>query len=172
MHFHHLWTTNPDGTGQTVFYGNMAGGIAMLDAKPIPGTVKVVASFSPGHGRPEHLGPITVVDPRFGPDDPRGARTVSKTGDWKDPYAFSENCFLVANPKGLFVMDGDGNVEMIHQLSESERAQFSVTSRGRSSPGSASRSSRRAWISLRQPGGSSLRTCITAATWRASSAAR
>ncbi|MFA5190793.1 MAG: hypothetical protein WC740_08705 [Verrucomicrobiia bacterium] len=124
VHFHHLWTTNPDGTGQTVFYGNMAGGIAMLDAKPIPGTVKIVASFSPGHGRPEHLGPITVVDPRFGPDDPRGARTVSKTGDWKDPYAFSEDCFLVANPKGLFVMDGDGNVEMIHQLPESERAQF------------------------------------------------
>ncbi|MFZ2641938.1 MAG: hypothetical protein WA117_13140, partial [Verrucomicrobiia bacterium] len=124
VHFHHLWTTNPDGTGQTVFYGNMAGGIAMLDAKPIPGTVKIVASFSPGHGRPEHLGPITVVDPRFGPDDPRGARTVSKTGDWKDPYAFSEDCFLVANPKGLFVMDGNGNVEMIHQLPESERAQF------------------------------------------------
>lgn len=124
VHFHHLWTTNPDGTGQTVFYGNMTGGIAMLDAKPIPGTIKIVASFSPGHGRPEHLGPITVVDPRFGPDDPRGVRTVSKTGDWKDPYAFSENCFLVANPKGLFVMDGDGNVEMIHQLPESERAQF------------------------------------------------
>ena len=124
VHFHHLWTSNPDGTGQTVFYGNMTGGVAMLDAKPIPGTVKVVASFSPGHGRPEHLGPIAVVDPRFGPDDPRGVRTVSKTGEWKDPYAFSEDCFLVAHPKGLFVMDGDGNVEMIHQLPESERAQF------------------------------------------------
>jgi hypothetical protein len=124
VHFHHLWTSNPDGTGQTVYYGNMTGGVAMLDAKPIPGTVKVVASFSPGHGRPEHLGPIAVVDPRFGPDDPRGVRTVSKSGDWKDPYAFSEDCFLVAHPKGLFVMDGDGNVEMIHELPESERAQF------------------------------------------------
>ena len=36
--FHHLWTANPDGTGQTVFFGNMHPGIAMLDAKPIPGT--------------------------------------------------------------------------------------------------------------------------------------
>ena len=124
VHFHHLWTMNPDGTGQTVFYGNMTGGIAMLDAKPIPGTGKVVASFSPGHGRPEHLGPITIVDPQFGPDDPRGARTVSKTGDWKDPYAFSENCFLLAHARGLFVMDGEGNVEMIYQLPEAERAQF------------------------------------------------
>jgi Hydrazine synthase alpha subunit middle domain len=124
VHFHHLWTMNPDGTGQTVFYGNMTGGIAMLDAKPIPGTGKVIASFSPGHGRPEHLGPITVVDPQFGPDDPRGAHTVSKTGDWKDPYAFNENCFLVAHARGLFVMDGEGNVEMIYQLPEAERAQF------------------------------------------------
>jgi hypothetical protein len=53
VHFHHLWTLNPDGTGQMVYYGNERGGIAMLDAKPIRGTDKVVASFSPGHGLPE-----------------------------------------------------------------------------------------------------------------------
>ena len=67
VHFHHLWTMNPDGTGQTVYFGNMHGGIAMLDAKPIPGTKKVVASFSPGHGRPEHLGHVAIVDPRPAP---------------------------------------------------------------------------------------------------------
>ena len=124
VHFHHLWAMNPDGTAQTVFYGNMQGGISMLDAKPIPGTIKVVASFSPGHGRPEHLGPVTIVDPSLGPDNPAGARTVSKTTDWKDPYPFSEDCFLVAHKFGLFVMDGQGNTEMIHQLPEAERAEF------------------------------------------------
>ena len=56
VHYHHLWTMNPDGTGQMVYFGNELGGIAMLDAKPIPGTDKVVASFSPGHGMPEHVG--------------------------------------------------------------------------------------------------------------------
>jgi len=121
VHFHHLWTMNPDGTGQTVFYGNMHGGIAMLDAKPIPRTDKVVASFSPGHGRPEHFGYVTVVDPTNGPDDLSKARNVSKQSHWKDPYAFSEECFLVASRQGISVMDGQGDAELIYQLPPDEQ---------------------------------------------------
>jgi hypothetical protein len=121
VHYHHLWTMNPDGTGQTVFYGNLHPGICMLDAKPIPGTGKVVASFSPGHGRPEHLGYVTIVDPRRGPDALESARSVSKKPEWKDPWAFSEDCFLVAHKLGLFVMDGQGNTELIYQLPEADR---------------------------------------------------
>ena len=116
VHFHHLWTMNPDGTQQTVFYGNLHGGIAMLDAKPIPGTKKVVASFSPGHGRPEHFGYLAVVDPSSGPDYQPFARNIGKTSNWKDPYAFSEECFLVASAQGLHVMDGEGNAELFYQL--------------------------------------------------------
>ncbi len=121
VHFHHLWTMNPDGTGQMVYYGNLHGGIAMLDAKPIPHTKKIVSSFSPGHGRPEHIGFVTVVDVSKGPDDLSGARNVSKQARWKDPYPITENCFLVANPQGLFVMDGQGNSELIYQLPEKDR---------------------------------------------------
>jgi len=121
VHFHHLWTTNPDGTGQMTYYGNMHGGIAMLDATPIPGTNKVVAAFSPGHGRPEHLGPIAVVRPRNGPDDQGSARTISKGSNWKDPYALSEDCFLVASPRGIHVMNGEGREELIFRLGEGER---------------------------------------------------
>ena len=121
VHFHHLWTVNPDGTGQMTFYGNEFAGVAMLDAKPIPGSDKIVASFSPGHGRPEHLGHVTIVDPSTGPDDPGAARHVSKRADFKDPFAISENCFLVAHPSGLFVMDGQGNTELIYRLPESDR---------------------------------------------------
>jgi len=121
VHFHHLWTMNPDGTGQMVFFGNLYGGIAMLDAKPIPGTNKVVASFSPGHGRPEHFGPVTIVDPTLGPDVRSSARYVGRGRDWKDPYAFSEDCFLVASRRGIFVMDGRGNTELIYQLPPSDR---------------------------------------------------
>ncbi len=35
--FHHLWTANPDGTGQMIYYGNLHPGTLMIDAKPIPG---------------------------------------------------------------------------------------------------------------------------------------
>ncbi len=121
VHFHHLWTMNPDGTGQMVYYGNMHGSISMLDAKPIPGTNKVVSSFSPGHGRAEHLGFVSIIDPRNGPDDKSFARNVTKHSHWKDPYAISEECFLVASPQGLFVMDGQGNHELIYKLPDSEK---------------------------------------------------
>lgn len=125
VHYHHLWTTNPDGTGQMVFFGNLHGGVAMLDAKPIPGTNKVVVAYSPGHGRPEHLGPVAVIDPSLGPDELSSVRIVSREKDWraqwKDPYAFSDDCFLVAHPKGIFVMDGEGNTELVYQLPEADR---------------------------------------------------
>jgi hypothetical protein len=122
VHFHHLWTMNPDGTNQSVFFGNTYGNIAMLDAVPIPGTQKVVASFSPGHGAPEHLGPITIVDPTLGPDVRSAARPISKGGGWKDPWAFSEDCFLVASPRGIFAMDGQGNSELVYQLPATDRS--------------------------------------------------
>ena len=54
--YHHLWVANPDGTAQMNWYGNLHPGIVMIDAKPIPGSDKVVASFSPGHGQREHAG--------------------------------------------------------------------------------------------------------------------
>ena len=121
VHFHHLWTVNPDGTGQMTFYGNSFGGIAMLDAKPIPGSKKVVVSFSPGHGMPEHTGHVALVDPTLGPDDRRAERQISKgPAVWRDPCAMSEKCFLVSSRQGIFVMDGDGKTELVYQLPKSE----------------------------------------------------
>ena len=38
VNYHHLWTANPDGTGQTVYFGNLHPGVVMIDAKPIPGS--------------------------------------------------------------------------------------------------------------------------------------
>ena len=67
VHYHHLWAANPDGTGQMICYGNLHPGIVMIDAKPIPGTDKVVAIFSPGHGQREHAGEVTIVDPKRRP---------------------------------------------------------------------------------------------------------
>ncbi|NQU24556.1 MAG: PD40 domain-containing protein, partial [Candidatus Nealsonbacteria bacterium] len=120
VHFHHLWTTNPDGTGLMTYFGNLHGGIAMLDAQPIPGTKKIVSSFSPGHGRPEHLGFVSIVDPTNGPDDRAFSRNVSKDANWKDPYPLSEECFLVAHRRGLFVMNGQGETELIYALPEAD----------------------------------------------------
>lgn len=122
VHFHHLWVVNPDGTKQMVYYGNEHGGTAMLDAKPIPGTNKVVASFSPGHGRQEHMGYVTIVDPSAGPDILASTKRVSKGNQaFRDPYAVTEDCVLVANPRGIYVMDGQGETELLYELSVDDR---------------------------------------------------
>ncbi|MCY2953942.1 MAG: hypothetical protein NTU53_18525 [Planctomycetota bacterium] len=119
--YHHLWTTNPDGTAQMVFYGNMHPGTAMLDAKPIPGTRKVVASFSPGHGLREHAGYVTIVDPKAGPDEQSSARRISSQPEFRDPYPLSEDCFLVVREASLLVMDGQGATRELYTLPEADR---------------------------------------------------
>jgi hypothetical protein len=136
--YHHLWTINPDGTGQMAFYGNMhpygkpynlahrngttvhysnvPGAVAMLDAKPIPGTHDVVAIFSPGHGRRSHEGFVTIIDPGGGPDHEPSARRVHPDGSWRDPTAVSPGVFLVARRREMHLMDRNGRARLLYQL--------------------------------------------------------
>jgi len=116
VHFHHLWAANPDGTMQQVFFGNLHPGITMIDAKPVPNSDKVVASFSPGHGLREHDGEITLVDPNAGPDDKSSAKRISKRPTYRDPWAFSEQCFLAASGNALVLMDENGLSEELLKL--------------------------------------------------------
>jgi hypothetical protein len=114
VEFHHLWTMNPDGTSQAVYYGNMRPHLVMIDAKPIPGGNTVVASFSPGHGLNEHAGIATVVSPDRGPDDPRAAVPLHQ-GKWtRDPYPLSEDLFLVAQEKQILLLDTAGRMEPVY----------------------------------------------------------
>lgn len=122
VHFHHLWVTNPDGTGQMTWFGNLHPGITMIDAKPIAGTDKVVASFSPGHGQREHDGVVTVVDPRGGPDAQDFARSISKGAHYRDPWAFGEDCFLAASGASLVLMNAEGRQVELLKLSAEDRA--------------------------------------------------
>src|ERR1035438_3997469 len=94
-----------------IFYGNQNPGTLMIDAKPIPGSRKVVAIFSPGHGRREHEGNIEVVDPRGGPDDKSYARQISSTPDYRDPWAFSEDAFMAAKGPTLVTMNAQGGTQ-------------------------------------------------------------
>ncbi|HUT11918.1 MAG TPA: hypothetical protein VMY42_15565 [Thermoguttaceae bacterium] len=121
VRYHHLWTSNPDGTASMVYYGNMHPGTVMLDAKPIPGGQSVVSIFSPGHGRKEHAGAVTVVDPKAGPDARGHARPIGTGSNYRDPYPFSEDCFLVAENAELLLLDGAGNTEVIYTLPAEDR---------------------------------------------------
>jgi len=116
VHYHHLWTMNPDGTGQMVYYGNMHPGTVMIDAKPIPGTDAIVAVFSPGHGMREHAGVVTILDPTRGPDELSSARAISKGNDLRDPYPLSSQYFLAAQNNRLVLLNDQGQRWPIYQL--------------------------------------------------------
>jgi len=136
--YHHLWTANPDGTGVMAFFGNMypigmsyniahrqgtlvdydnvPGAVAMLDARPVPGTDEVLAVFSPGHGRAEHAGHLTLIDPRGGPDHAPSARQLHPGGDWRDPFPVSRDRFLAARGRELHLIDREGTTRRLHAL--------------------------------------------------------
>ena len=138
--YHHLWTVNLDGTGQMTYFGNMyptgmpynlasregngvrynnvPGAEAMLDSKPIPGTRRVVSIFSPGHGRREHHGYMTIIDPRRGPDHQPFARRIHNDVNWRDPYPLSPTRFLVVRERELFLMDDQGATRRLFALSD------------------------------------------------------
>ncbi len=118
--YHHLWTSNPDGTGQMVYYGNMHPGVVMIDAKPIPNSQLVIAVFSPGHGANEHDGYLAIVDPSRGPDEQSQALGFSRAPQFRDPWAFSETAFMAACAAEIVLMDELGQVQAIHRLSDSE----------------------------------------------------
>ncbi|MDR3198018.1 MAG: hypothetical protein LBU34_09145 [Planctomycetaceae bacterium] len=122
VHYHHLWTMNPDGTRHNAFYGNLTPGIVMIDAKPVENSHKIVASFSPGHGRTEHYGWLTLVDPTLGPDHPVGAVRIGFHADHADPWAFSEKAFMAARRQCLELINADGREQTLYELPDDLKA--------------------------------------------------
>ena len=115
VHYHHLWSVNPDGTGQTVYYGNMRPGGVFIDPQPIPGSNRIVFVNSPSHGRAEHAGRICTVSERHGPDGPGALGVVHEAGNLRDPWALSEDDFLAAQGKNLVHLSGAGTLTTLYE---------------------------------------------------------
>lgn len=64
-----LWTTNPDGTGQSLLYGGLTWQPgAMLDARGVPGSSQLVCIFGSVHDN--EWGALVLADPHQGTDGP------------------------------------------------------------------------------------------------------
>ena len=120
VHYHHLWTMNPDGTAPMTYFGNLKPGLVMIDAKPVPNSERVIAVFSPGHGQKEHAGPLALVDPKTGPDEDSAVRMINKNPGFRDPWAFSEQWFIAARGNAIFLLDEAGHEEILYQLDATE----------------------------------------------------
>lgn len=101
--FHHLWVMNPDGTRQTVFMGNQTesvpGACLLIDARPIPGSNKIMTINSWGHGHPEHGGNLALIDPQGGPDQKNNIIRFDdgyEPGWFHDPFPYTEKDFVIS----------------------------------------------------------------------------
>jgi hypothetical protein len=126
-----LWTMNPDGTRLQLFFGNtIRDPNTIWQARPIPGTPSVVATFAPHHGTPH--GAIGIVNNRRGMESARGVgyRWVTKEfpriGDtnffwaYRDPMPVDRHHFLVsyggsgARRFRIFLLDDRDNKECLY----------------------------------------------------------
>jgi hypothetical protein len=103
-----LFQMNPDGTGQTEYYGNNSWfPTSILHARPIPGTRKLLAVLSGHHsnqkgklgivdvapGNQENAG-ITLVAPESKPAAVRVDQWGVEGDQFKHPYPINENLYL------------------------------------------------------------------------------
>jgi hypothetical protein len=119
--YHHLWTMNPDGTAQMVYFGNLHPGGVFIDAKAVPGTDEVLFINSPGHGQREHVGSVALLDVKEGPDHLPSIRNISKDG-YRDPYPVTPDTFVAAQGKNVVVMGADGVTDRLFTLPASAGA--------------------------------------------------
>ena len=114
--FHHLWTMNPDGTGQQVYYGNQTPGQVFIDAQPIPQTRDVVFIDSGYHGSQEHAGKVMIVSESGGPNSTDQLKCISpnKQSGFRDPFPVSPHAFLVARNKAILLLNDSGRTMQLY----------------------------------------------------------
>ncbi len=120
-HIQSVWTVRPDGTGaDALFKQHLNEPWALEEARSIPETSRLVAIATGHHTLP--AGPLVLVDPREGLNNPRGIRIVTpdlvppeggmagtpvreggvrgRGGFCMTPWALSEKYFLVSRTYG------------------------------------------------------------------------
>jgi len=112
--FHHLWTMNPDGTEQQVYFGNQTPGEVFIDAQPIPQSRNVVFIDAGYHGTPEHAGQVMVVSGLSGPNATAMVKNITPQGGFRDPYPVSPHGFLVARENSILLLDEAGTTTSLY----------------------------------------------------------
>ena len=134
-----LYQMNPDGTGQTEFYGNNSWfPTTIMHARGIPGTQKVVAVLSGHHSH--QRGKLAIIDPARGRQEASGVQLIAPVRDtpaeridaygqdgdqFQYPYPVSGTEYLVTydpigserrkydRTYGIYLMNADGRRELL-----------------------------------------------------------
>jgi len=122
-----LWTVFPDGTNETaLFANNMVFPEALLDARPVPDSMHLVAATLAPHNSPPR-GTVGIVNPLLGKNAPHAItnfehpdKPTHDRGNSCEPWPLSENVLLFSGrPKGaafnaIEIMDRTGRRHVVH----------------------------------------------------------
>jgi len=128
LYMQSLWTVLPDGREETALFGNnLAKPTAILDARPVPGSDRIIASLTPHNG--QAVGAIATIDPsrgknnlgaitNFTPEYPVEMDQGLRMGP-SDPWALSEDDVLISNnalgAHGIIeLVDRSGHRELVY----------------------------------------------------------
>jgi hypothetical protein len=141
MPYMSLWSTWPDGSNTQTVFGNFTRNPhCMFEARPIPGSRKLIFTASGHHANTG--GSLVLLDPRAGADGDAAMTRLTpevafpETEGWPlsyfaNPYPLSEDHYLVAwsdremigwpgppepeNAFGIYLFDAFGNLTLLHR---------------------------------------------------------
>ncbi len=109
--FHHLWSINPDGSNNAIFYGNSFAQGVFLNARQVPDSDNILFTLSWGHGLRDSRGGIAKLSPPFDPSDRYALKIVHpphKRYAFFNPYPIKNNLSICTDGKNIVIMDLNG----------------------------------------------------------------
>jgi len=116
--FHHLWTMNPDGGSDMVYFGNNKPGHLFISPAPIPDENGVVFTFGFGHGTRDSFGKIAKLVQPFDPSDPYASKFIS--GDirpeFNRPQPLGKGYTMATDGRDIYIFDAGGQYKKVSDL--------------------------------------------------------
>ncbi len=118
--FHHLWTMNPDGGNDTIYFGNNKAGHLFTSPVSIPDENGVLFTFGFGHGTRDSFGDIAKVIQPFDPSDPYSSDFINGDIPFKfnRPQPIGNGYVLTTNGRDIFIFNRDGQYTKLPRLSD------------------------------------------------------
>jgi len=110
--FHGLWKRNPDGSNDSVYFGNEIPNHLFIDAFQLQDTDTTVFTYSLNHGARQHSGYIARLNSPKNPNDFKSLEFL--TGDiapeFFTPYPLNDNYTIAASLNALVLLDRKGHI--------------------------------------------------------------
>ena len=110
LKYHHLWSINPDGSNNSIYYGNAFPWGVFLNPRQVPDSEDVIFTASYGHGQTNNAGAIAKLSPPFDPSDMYAIKFVRSDSRNFEPYPLKDNIILTTDGRDIYILDHNGAI--------------------------------------------------------------